>query len=92
MKKIKKSTICNLFLVIFAVIIGLSVSVVGGKNVASADTNDYYTIFDTNEDGKVLFMKGDNVNVDDEYISSDNRLYVIKSVDDTNKTGVAEYM
>lgn len=92
MKKIKKSTICNLFLVIFAVIMGLSVSVVGGKNVASADTNDYYTIFDTNEDGKVLFMKGDNVNVDDEYISSDNRLYVIKSVDDTNKTGVAEYM
>lgn len=92
MKKIKKRTICNLFLVVFAVIIGLSVSVVGGKNVASADTNDYYTIFDTNEDGKVLFMKGDNVNVDDEYISSDNRLYVIKSVDDTNKTGVAEYM
>lgn len=92
MKKIKKRTICNLFLVIFAIIMGLSVSVVGGKNVASADTNDYYTIFDTNEDGKVLFMKGDNVNVDDEYISSDNRLYVIKSVDDTNKTGVAEYM
>ena len=92
MKKIKKRTICNLFLVVFAVIIGLSVSVVGGKNVASADTNDYYTIFETNEDGKVLFMKGDNVNVDDEYISSDNRLYVIKSVDDTNKTGVAEYM
>ena len=92
MKKIKKRTICNIFLVIFAVIMGLSVSVVGGKNVASADTNDYYTIFDTSEDGKVLFMKGDNVNEDDEYISSDNRLYVIKSVDDTNKTGVAEYM
>ena len=51
-----------------------------------ADTNEYYTIYDKNDSSKVLFMKGDNVNVDDEYISSDNRLYIIESVDESNKT------
>lgn len=56
-----------------------------------ADTNEYYTIYDKNDSSKVLFMKGDNVNVDDEYISSDNRLYIIESVDESNKTGVASF-
>lgn len=56
-----------------------------------ADTNEYYTIYDKNDSNKVLFMKGDNVNVDDEYISSDNRLYIIESVDESNKTGVASF-
>lgn len=56
-----------------------------------ADTNEYYTIYDKNDSSKVLFMKGDNVNVDDEYISSDNRLYIIESIDESNKTGVASF-
>ena len=56
-----------------------------------ADTNEYYTIYDKNDSSKVLFMKGDDVNVDDEYISSDNRLYIIESVDESNKTGVASF-
>ena len=56
-----------------------------------ADTNEYYTIYDKNDSSKVLFMKGDNVNVDDEYISSDNILYIIESVDESNKTGVASF-
>lgn len=56
-----------------------------------SDVENYYTIYDSADENKVLFMKGDNVNVDDEYISSDNRLYVIESVDEKTKRGVASF-
>lgn len=52
---------------------------------------DYYTVFDA-ETKEVLFMKGDGVCVNDEYISADNKLYVIEAVDDGEKTGEARYI
>lgn len=86
-----KRKIFNCFLVALSLLlITLMPTNITSKNV-HADTNEYYTIYDKNDLNKVLFMKGDNVNVDDEYISSDNRLYIIESVDESNKTGVASY-
>lgn len=61
------------------------------KALALNDDSGYYTIYDADDSERVLFMKGDSVNKDDEYISSDNRLYIIESVDENNKTGVAKY-
>ncbi len=50
-----------------------------------------FTIYDAENKENVLFKKGDNVNVDDEYISSDNRLYIIEWVNEEEKIGVARY-
>ena len=50
-----------------------------------------YCIYDSEDAEKILFMKGDAVNVEDEYISSDNKLYVIESVDEETRTGKARY-
>lgn len=87
-----KQKIFNCFLVTLSLLLLITLVPTSNKlgNV-HADTNEYYTIYDKNDSSKVLFMKGDNVNVDDEYISSDNRLYIIESVDESNKTGVASF-
>ncbi len=87
-----KRKIFNCLLVTFSLLLLITLVPTSNKlgNV-HADTNEYYTIYDKNDSSKVLFMKGDNVNVDDEYISSDNRLYIIESVDESNKTGVASF-
>lgn len=87
-----KRKIFNCLLVTLSLLLLISLVPTSNKlgNV-HADTNEYYTIYDKNDSSKVLFMKGDNVNVDDEYISSDNRLYIIESVDESNKTGVASF-
>lgn len=87
-----KRKIFNCLLVTLSLILLITLVPTSNKlgNV-HADTNEYYTIYDKNDSSKVLFMKGDNVNVDDEYISSDNRLYIIESVDESNKTGVASF-
>ena len=53
------------------------------------EENGCYTIYD--ENGNILFMKGEGVLVKDEYISSDNKLYIIEEVDEENLTGVAKY-
>lgn len=67
---------------------------VRARNFAQANSDDdldYYTVFDA-ETKEVLFMKGDGVCVNDEYISTDNKLYVIEAVDDGEKTGEARYI
>lgn len=56
---------------------------------ADADEN-VWTIYD--EDGQYLTSIYGRVYLDDEYISSDNRLYRIVEVDDSKRTAVAQYI
>lgn len=56
---------------------------------ADADEN-VWTIYD--EDGQYLTSIYGRVYLDDEYISSDNRLYRIIKVDDSKRTAVAQYI
>ena len=56
---------------------------------ADADEN-VWTIYD--EDGQYLTSIYGRVYLDDEYISSDNRLYRIIEVDDNKRTAVAQYI
>ena len=73
-------TLLTAFIICFGVIIW---RVFVSKNVCyAADTNKkYYTIYADNKKEKVLFLKGDEVNVGDEYLSHDNKFYQIESVD-----------
>ena len=56
---------------------------------ADADEN-VWSIYD--EDGQYLTSIYGRVYLDDEYISSDNRLYRIIEVDDSKRTAVAQYI
>lgn len=62
------------------------------KNISFAgeNTKTYFTVYDDN--GKVLFLKGDDINAGDNYLSSDNKLYEIYSVDENNKTAKAKFL
>lgn len=84
-------TLLTAFIICFGVIIG---SVFVSKNVCyAADTNKkYYTIYADNKKEKVLFLKGDEVNVGDEYLSHDNKFYQIESVDQKNKVAIAKFV
>ena len=59
-----------------------------GAMASVGDTADEcYTVF--TQSGEQLFQIAGTVNVQDEYISADNKLYTIESADETNKTAVA---
>ena len=60
---------------------------------AYADTaKTYYTIYEDESKQKVLFFKGDDVSEGDMYLSSDNKLYEIESVDENTKVGIAKFI
>ena len=81
---------CSLCLAVVGVI--LSCPVCGElKASASDDELDYYTIYNA-ETEDVLFLKGEGVKVNDEYISADNKLYLIEYVNDEEKVGEARYI
>lgn len=57
------------------------------------DTNkNYYTVYADSNKKEVLFLKGDDINVGDKYLSHDNNLYEIKTIDEKNKTAYAEFI
>lgn len=57
---------------------------------AENDVKAYFTVYD--EGGKVLLLKGDDINEGDNYLSSDNKLYEIYSVDSDKKTAKAKFI
>lgn len=62
------------------------------EKVFAADTDKkYYTIYDSNDESKVIFVRSEDVKTGDHYISSDNKLYEISSVDDAKMTGQATF-
>ena len=56
------------------------------------DECECFVVYDAEDSSKVLFMKGEGIEVDDEYISADNKLYTIESVNEEDKTAVARYV
>lgn len=61
--------------------------------VAYADTaKKYYTIYADESKGKVLFLKGDEIQTGDMYLSTDNKLYEIVSVDTNKKEAIAKFL
>ena len=53
------------------------------------ESEGYFSVY--TEEGEALFSRGGEVSVDDEYISGDNQLYRIISVDAQAKTAVAAW-
>ncbi len=62
------------------------------KKIAEAKSSGgkYFTIYD--ENNKVLLLKGDDVSEGDNYLSTDNKLYEIYSVDNEAKTAKAKFL
>lgn len=60
---------------------------------AYADTTkNYYTVYKDNAKKEVLFLKGDDVSKGDKYLSGDNKLYEIESVDEKGKIAIAKFL
>ena len=57
---------------------------------AEMDGDGVYTLYD--DQGNELTMRAGRMFVGDEYISGDDRLYRVASVDDAQKTARAEYI
>jgi len=55
-------------------------------------TPAYYTIYDAGDKKTVVLLKGEGVEVGDNYISSDNKLYEIVEVDNEKKVGYAKFI
>ena len=63
------------------------------SSMSFADTNKkYYTVYTDETKEKVLFLKGDDISTGDKYLSSDNKLYEIVSVDNEAKEGIAKFI
>lgn len=60
--------------------------------MAASAGGTYYTVYENSTDGKVLFLKGDDVSKGDFYLSQDNKLYEIVSTDDSKKTAIAKFV
>ena len=56
------------------------------------EMNDYYIVYDSAVDGEILFMRGSKVEVGDEYISYNNKLYKIDEVSEETKLGKASFV
>lgn len=62
------------------------------NTVGAAEEKNYYTIYDYSDPKTIVFVKGEGVNVEDEYLSSDNKLWRIVEIDNKTKTGKAEFL
>ena len=81
----------NLFFGIIFLLFSTIVTPVFNKSSAFAgDVKSYFTVYDENE--KVLFLKGDDINEGDNYLSQDNKLYEIYNVDNKTKTAKAKFI
>lgn len=88
--KILKRTI---FLLVCFFMIGGPAFFYGGQLVYAIDTNKiYFTVYEGSTKEKVLFLKGDDVSVGDQYLSHDNKLYEIVSVDENQKIAYTKFL
>ena len=91
MKRFFQVTMAGLmcFLVVFA--FG-NVRVKGQVSAQDVPKNNFYTIYDYDNHNQIVFVRGDNVEDGDKYISGDNKLYEVVSVDEDSKTGYAKFI
>ena len=52
----------------------------------------YFTIYKDESKKEILFLKGNDINEGDQYLSSDNKLYEIHDVDEKSKTAIARFI
>ncbi len=64
----------------------------GGAESNTNNNSSYYTITDWADSDRVVLLKGEGINVDDEYLSEENELWRIVEVDNKTKKGKAEYI
>ena len=82
----------NIFLVMFfCSLFFLNVSVTN-VSYAADTTKKYYTVYLDETKKDVLFLKGDDVSKGDKYLSKDNKLYEIISVDDNDKSAYVKFI
>ena len=62
-----------------------------GESLDKKD-GDYFVVFAEDDLKKVVFVKGDEVCFGDEYISSDNKKYIVCEVDEKTKTAKARFV
>lgn len=75
------------FFVMISLFVSFPSTVIAG---ATKEQKTYFTIYD--EDNNVLLLKGDDVSEGDNYLSSDNKLYEITSVDNEKKQAKAKFI
>jgi len=94
MKKFLASTLCLILAVFsFSLLLFNDQGYNKGKRGrAEGAENSYFTVYDYKSPTKVIFVKGEGINVDDEYLSHDNKLYRIVEVDTRAKTAKAEFI
>ncbi len=89
MKKFMKVVGC----VALAILLCFGFFVVGEDCCFAQDaTAKYYTIYADETKKQVLFLKGDDVSVGDNYLSKENKFYEIVKVDDESKTAIAKFV
>ncbi len=79
------------FFICAALLLCLPIILSKSQQNCFASDGDYYKIYDAENEGSVLFTRGDSVALGDEYISCDNKLYVIEDVNEDDMTGSARY-
>lgn len=84
----------NCLILILAVMISLfNIVFVSNKTASAADTTKkYYTVYADSKKEKVLFLRGDEVSVGDRYLSGNNKLYEIETVDSKEKIAIAKFL
>ena len=82
----------SLIIFTFALLFVVGFPHAGFQTVAADTSKNYYIVYDGEDKKNVVLMKGDDVNVGDKYLSGDNKLYEIISVDDKGKTAVAKFI
>lgn len=86
MKKLSCYIFISFFITI-SLLISFPATVIAG---ATKEQKTYFTIYD--EDNNFLLLKGDDVSEGDNYLSSDNKLYEITSVDNEKKQAKAKFI
>lgn len=80
------------FLVFTCALISLSMPKYNSAISQSVSVNKYYTVYSDESKKNVLFVKGEDVSAGDMYLSHDNKLYEIVSVNDKDKTAIAKFV
>ena len=82
----KKFNLILVFALVAVCLFQPSLKVAEAKSV----NKTYFTVYD--ENNEVLLLKGDDINEGDNYLSKDNKLYEIYSVNNNNKTAKAKFI
>ena len=88
-----KRVLSFIIVICCAVLSFASAKIFNLKEACAVDTNkNYYTVYSDSSKEKVLFLKGDDINIGDNYLSSDNKFYEIESVDEKSKSAIAKFI